>query len=635
MYSTANRQNRRLHAKSGLLPVLLMVAVISGCQTTRTDSLAASARPDVKPTVPVGALGSVSAPIPSLAPLTDVGDEQLVAKVETVADTIPADLDSSEVTPIRLAAVTRAADSQTAEPLTTDGLSAETPSSAATPSSGNSTATGTTDTGSSVNDTPSADPSDSGLQPTPDPVSAWSGDANDSPLTGGDVTFDDVVWSVARFYPMVRAAYLERSIADGQQLAAWGEFDTKLKAVSENQPLGFYETYRNSAGVVQPLYDGGYVFGGYRNGGGSFEPWYLERETNAGGEFKGGFRVPLVRNHDIDARRAELWRRTFDQQLADPVIRASLIQFAAEAGRAYWKWVAAGQKYQLGVRWLQLAEQRNAQIERRVELQDLDPPQLIDNNRAIAKRQAKVAGSLRDLEQAAQKLSVFLRDESGMPFVPGTDSLPPFPALLNSDAVTVESDIMRAQQNRPELQALALELRKLRVDYAEACNLTLPQLDAQLTGSQDVGEPTSSKRDKSEFEVEAGLYFEMPVQQRKGRGKMHAVQAKMAQVNAKQRLTTDKISAEVQAARIGLNRSREAAVQAGEAADLAERMRDIERTKFELGESDLLTLFLREQIALDAAEEEVEAELIHFSAFSDYAASLGIDRPATSLLTSE
>jgi len=449
------------------------------------------------------------------------------------------------------------------------------------------------------------------------------------------VSLEDVALSVTRYYPLVQAAWQERQVADGNQLSAWGEFDTKLKAISENQPLGFYETYRNSAGFNQPLYSGGEVFGGYRNGGGSFEPWYEERETNQGGEFKSGVRVPLIRDKRIDARRAEVWRRTYDQQLANPAIRASIIQFVAHGGYAYWKWVAAGQKYRLGQQWLELARSRNRQIERRVEMQDLDPPELTDNLRAIAKREAKLADSRRILEQAAAKLSLYLRDNNGRPRVPALDELPEFPNLRQLAERDIEGDITQARQSRPELQALQVKLQQLQIDYAEACNLTRPRLDAQLTGSQDVGQPTSSTRDKSEFEVEASLYFDFPLQQRKGRGKAFAVQARMAQVSAKRRLVDDKVRVEVQAAYAGLNRSREEAEKAETAAELANQMADIERRKFELGESDLLKVALREQYALEAAEEQVSAAFNHFTAFTDYAAALSIEQPTIGILPGE
>lgn len=482
-------------------------------------------------------------------------------------------------------------------------------------------------------DVPVADSGEADAEEPQQPVKLIS---NTEELTADDsitpVSLEQVMLSVLRHYPLVRAAYQERLIADGNQLSAWGEFDTKLKAISENQPLGFYETYRNSAGVTKPLYGGGEVFGGYRNGDGSFEPWYRERETNEGGEFKGGVRLPLLRDRAIDARRAEVWRKTYDQHLADPLIRSSLIQFAAEAGHAYWKWVAAGQKYELGKQWLELARSRHKQIERRVQMQDLDPPEETDNLRAIAKREAKLADSLRQLEQAAQKLSLFLRDTTGRPYVPQQQELPEFPEFRQIDSTRLGSDIATARSNRPQLQALNLKLRQLRVDYAEACNATRPRLDAKLTGAQDVGQPTSSKRDKSELELEAGVYFDFPLQQRKGRGKAFAAQAKMAQLSAKRQLIGEKIEAEVRSAYAGLVRSREEAQQAERASVLATKMAEIERRKFELGESDLLKVTIREQYALEAAEEAVSAALKHFTAFADYAAALSIQQPSTTIL---
>lgn len=91
------------------------------------------------------------------------------------------------------------------------------------------------------------------------------------------VQFDDVVSSVYRSYPMLEAALLNRNIALGQQVGASGAFDLKLKGASENGPQGFYQTYRQSIGVVQPTFGGGEVFAGYRIGRGDFQPWYLER----------------------------------------------------------------------------------------------------------------------------------------------------------------------------------------------------------------------------------------------------------------------------------------------------------------------------------------------------------------------
>ncbi|MFN7803278.1 MAG: TolC family protein, partial [Planctomycetaceae bacterium] len=105
----------------------------------------------------------------------------------------------------------------------------------------------------------------------------------------GTLRLEEVIGSVYRAYPMLDAALRQRDIAAGEQLAAAGAYDLKLSAGSENQPLGYYETYRTTIKLAQPLYSGGETFAMYRNGrGGPYEPWYQERATDDGGEFKAG-----------------------------------------------------------------------------------------------------------------------------------------------------------------------------------------------------------------------------------------------------------------------------------------------------------------------------------------------------------
>lgn len=190
------------------------------------------------------------------------------------------------------------------------------------------------------------------------------------------VQFDEVVSSVYRSYPMLESALLNRNIALGQQVGARGAFDLKLKGASENGPQGFYQTYRQSIGVVQPTYGGGEVFAGYRIGRGDFQPWYLERQTNGGGEFKAGVLLPLARNRDIDTRRAELWKAGYGRNLAEPDIQAQLISFVLDASYAYWDWVAAGENHHIAKRIYALADERTDRIEEQVKAGFLDPPEL-------------------------------------------------------------------------------------------------------------------------------------------------------------------------------------------------------------------------------------------------------------------
>jgi outer membrane protein TolC len=438
------------------------------------------------------------------------------------------------------------------------------------------------------------------------------------------ITLDDVLSSVRANYPALQSALAGRTVAAGNHWAAHGAFDLKLKAASENQPLGFYETYRHSIGFIQPLYSGADVWGGYRVGRGNFEPWYLERQTNEGGEFKTGVTLPLLKNRTIDDRRAELWRTELDIGIAELDAQAQLIGFVQEASYAYWDWVAAGRAYEIARRVLELASSRTSRIKQQVEAGLVDPPQLTDNLRLVAEREAIVAEAERKLVQSAAKLSIFLRDREGNAMVPDIRQVPRFPepAPIPTDRLT--TDIETALANRPEIQLLEAVRRQLEVDRELARNELQPDLSGVVWGSQDVGAPTSQKRDKSQFEMEAGLYADVPLQRRKAQGKLTAAQAKIQQWTAKRQLTRDKIAIEVRTATAAVLAAEQQLRQTREAVRLAEELAQRERTNFEAGASDLLTVTLREQYAAEAAMKEVNVLLKYFQALADYRAALAL-----------
>ena len=457
--------------------------------------------------------------------------------------------------------------------------------------------------------------------PSPESMSAAE------PFAGAEQApvLDDVISSVYASYPKLQAAVFQRNVAMGEQVMMQGAFDTKLKASSENGPAGFYQTYRQSVGVVQPVFSGGEVFAGYRVGRGDFEPWYQERQTNNGGEFKAGVEVPLWRDRNIDERRTELWNSIRRRQAVEPDIQAQLIGFVQEGSYAYWDWVAAGEYHQIAVRLVNLAESRTERIEAQVKAGLLDPPELTDNLRLVSIRKAKAADTRRKLDQKAAKLSLYLRDATGNPRVPARDMLPGFPPLTNITAEERNNGLVQALSMRPELQYIDLQRQQVDTEYAQARNMLQPELDAVLAGKQDVGLPTSKKRDKSEFELEAGLFFNVPVQRRKARGKLIALEGKVAQLNAKRRLTSDKIVVDVNMAFTALESADEQVQLTRQAVAQAEELADRERDRLDAGASDMLKVTLREEYAAESAEKLVAARQLFFEAAADYRAAIATD----------
>jgi outer membrane protein TolC len=439
------------------------------------------------------------------------------------------------------------------------------------------------------------------------------------------LTLDEVIQSVRQSYPLLSAAQREYDIAAGQALAAWGDFDLRVEANSIAQPLGFYENYRSGAMLSQPLWRGGSAYGAYRLGDGSFPDWYGERETDEGGEFKLGLAALLLQGRAIDERRAAVRQTALAREAAAPAIQMQALDYARAASQTYWTWLASGLVLELQRELLQLAVERAEQIEERVRVGDLARVALLTNRQIIASREAMVIAAERKLQEAAIKLSLFLRTPAGQPVLPARTRLPEdFPDYLLPDPNQLQDDIAAALAARPELREMDLQQAQTRVELALAENALLPKIEARLEGSKDVGAPASAKRDKTPLELEAGLFGEMPLQRRAAQGKIRAAEGKLVQIAAKRAFATDKIVSEVQDAYSALAAAGERTERARQNLNLARQSLELARIAFEAGDIDVLMLNLYEQAVADAQLSLISAQADYFLALADYRAALAL-----------
>jgi outer membrane protein TolC len=462
-------------------------------------------------------------------------------------------------------------------------------------------------------------PTISGLQTLGEEISPPPADGDLGPLQ-----LSEVISSVEASFPVVRAAMMEAAVAEGKQLSARGAFDLKLEAISLNMPEGFYQNYRQGVKAEQPTFNGGTVYGMYRIGDGSFQPWYGERETNEGGEFKVGAALPLLRGRAIDERRAEILKADLQRAMVDPVVQQEVLFAVQAASNVYWSWIAAGKARNVTRDLLNVAIERNNAIKRQVELGNLPITEQQQNERLIASREAKLIEAERKLQAAAIKLSLFLRDVEGRPVVPTSALLPdeiPEATSLNLDDFQQQVDL--ALRQRPELRGLSLMRQTVEVDLRQGENELLPNLSAVLEASKDVGGATSSKGDKTPFELEAGLLFDVPLQRSKARGKIQSAEGKLTQLSLKQQFQANKIIAEVQDAMSARLAAYERLQQARTSVELAKKLVAAEYRSFELGNSDVLRIALQEAAELDAQILEIEALRDYFQAEADFRAAIG------------
>jgi len=452
------------------------------------------------------------------------------------------------------------------------------------------------------------------------------------PATGA-LSLRDVLVSVEEHFPLLYAVEQERAIAAGQRLSAEGQFDTVLRARASEQ-AGTFASGRVDVGVETPLTEGGVTtFAGWRLGGGNFPIYNGDRKTADGGEFRAGVTVPLLQNRDIDPRRARLRAAQITEKLADPVVRRARLDFQRNAAQSYWAWQAAGAQYRVATELLTLAVKRQEVIDVRQKggLISASAPAL--NRRAVASRQEAQLASERQVQQAALRLSLFLRGPEGDPVVPPADTLiadflalePPAP-----DPTQLQADVTGALARRPELARFQLEKERRTVELKLATNQELPTLNVFAGVSQDAGFAKKTFTGDGPFTTdrtaaEAGASLEVPLPRRDARGRVRTAQAQLAQLLGQERFARDEVVAQVQDAVSELTLTYARLGRAREEQREANTVLAIETTIFDRQQTSLFELNLQEVAAAEARVRVVAALGQYLAAVANYQAVLGLD----------
>lgn len=443
----------------------------------------------------------------------------------------------------------------------------------------------------------------------------------------GELQLAEVLDSVERHYPLLRAIEYERITTGGRLISAMGVFDFNLLSNVNSQTPATYDNYFTNFGVRQYLpVSGASAFAGYRLGLGSFPTYDLNQITADGGEFRAGFSVPLLRDRAIDRPRAAVQQARLDYQIAEPVIERQQLDFQRAAARTYWNWVGSGMRLRVTERLVKIAEDRDEQLKARVAIGPAANIERIDNQQNIAQRNTMLVQAQRAFQQATIELSLFLRNADGQPLLAGSARLPSFPQVNPPGETPFDSLMKLAMDQRPEPRRLQLQREKLGVELRLALNQTMANVDAVLMATQDIGGGASALSGTANLNrqsVTAGLQVQLPVQRREARGRVIQAQGQIAQLDHQIRFVEDAIRAEVQETFTAVERAYEFVKQAKQRVELALVVARAEQELLRQGRSDILRVNLREQAAFDAVLIEIGAQQEYFRTQADFRAALG------------
>jgi len=444
------------------------------------------------------------------------------------------------------------------------------------------------------------------------------------------LSLEEVLRSVEQHYPPLLAAIQDRTLAAADVLAASSRFDLSMKSSYEGVHGGYYQTDVYRAGIEQATqFQGMSWFAGYQLGAGTFASYDGKLQTDTGGEYKAGLRLPMLRDRSIDLRRADLQKALIGRRIADLGVDQQRLVILQLATRRYYEWVAAGQRYRVAQAVLKVAEQRDAQLREAARLGQIPQIDVTDNQRAILSRRAQVIEALRGLQQAAIELSLFYRDSNGNPLLPPEQRLPPsFPSIREIDEQRLEEDIELALKRRPEIRRFQAQRSQVEVDRKLAQNQLLPNVDMVLSFTSQLGE---RRVRRGPNDVTAALTFDLPAQRRAAKSRDLAALARIEQFDQRERFARDQIAAEVRDAYSALKAAWERARVLREEVEVARQLEIAERVRFELGEGNLFLVNLREQATYETELREVAALTEYFRALAlyEYAIAEAMSRPRT------
>lgn len=440
------------------------------------------------------------------------------------------------------------------------------------------------------------------------------------------LALDEVLDAAQRAFPGLLAAEQRKQAAAGEMQTAEGGFDTTLKSQNRWSVAGLYENNNYDVVIEQPTsLWGTSFFGGWRRGSGDYPVYEGKSQTADDGEARIGVNIPLWRNREIDRRRASLQQAELGQLIASHEYDQTLLDLRRQASHRYWDWVMAGRRLRIAERLLQVAEQRNDGILHRVAAGDIPEFEALDNQRAIIERRERRVAAQRLLEQSAIQLSLYWRDADGQPQLPTAELLPEnFPDQEPKIEAHFDGALATAKSQRPELKRLELQGRQTETELAFQENQRNPALDLQVMGAKDIG---YSKAKINRDELYLGLNVDIPLQQRVAGGRAQTAAANLQRLKWERTGTEDRIAAEVKDVLSALNAARQRLELSRQQQRAAEQLEDGERTRFELGDTTLLFVNLREIAAGDATLQAAEAANALFKAHADYQATLALPLP--------
>lgn len=411
-------------------------------------------------------------------------------------------------------------------------------------------------------------------------------------------SYDSFMELVKKHHPVAYQADLTAQQGELYLIKARGGFDPKLKGSVDQKYFEDkqYYSYING-GLVIPTWFGASLQAGYNNNEGEF----LSREsfTNPEGIWNAGVSLNLGKGLFIDQRRADLKQAEYLRSSTQLERDLVLNQLNFDASIAYFEWFKAYRKVLVYKESVINADIRFQGIKESVINGDKAPVDTLKANIQLQDWKLKLEQSLVAEKNKIVWLNTFLWQDGFVPLE--LDSMV-FPTILDSDLkfdplLNVEPFI----DKHPEVLIYNNDIEISRIDYRlykEALKPTLELKYNALSGN-------------SSYNVEDynwGAKFSYPIFTRKERASVKIQGLKIEQKNTGLINKREQIRYKILSSYNQLTSSNDQIIIQGDALEMYQQLFESELTLFNIGESSLFLVNIREQELIESKVKLIDVD---------------------------
>lgn len=425
-------------------------------------------------------------------------------------------------------------------------------------------------------------------------------------LAWGSLTLDKILDSVDRHYPEIEAADAQARAADSLVMRARGAFDPNLVSSYSHVYDGSYKNEGLAVGLTNQIPGTPAKVGvKWDRSNGKIPVYEGDRETGSDGRIKAYIDLPLMRDFVIDRSRAGIESALFRHAESLERSRLARLNTYRLAALGYWSWLAAVEKQRSYEALLAAVRERDSAIMARVKRGELPRIDHIDNQRILMQRQAQLEKARLEVQKAALNLSLFYRDENGLPRKMEIGEAPAWLKPLEGDSAKETKNLRANLAQHPVVMQLEQAMKQRSVDRKLTKYGLLPALNLSLSQSQYMGElPTA--RDQA-YESAIGLNLTFPLLNREARGGAEAARLEEAAAESRLVLARQKLDVEFDESLLESETANQIYKLIFNEAQFASQVELAERKRFKQGDSALINVNMREQDAILARIRAIDA----------------------------